>query len=102
MAWYHYFSSFWAGMFLANFVPHFTKGITGDTFPTPFSNPPGKGLSSPLINILWAFFNLTAACFLIKLGKVSTDDNLSTGLFFAGFALISIWSSIHFTRKDKV
>lgn len=54
MAWYHYPSSFGAGMFLANFFPHFIKGITGDPFPTPFSNPPGKGLSSPLTNILWS------------------------------------------------
>ncbi|MBE9463565.1 hypothetical protein ACFP1I_11595 [Dyadobacter subterraneus] len=102
MAWYQYFSGFWAGLFLANFVPHFVKGITGDAFPTPFSNPPGKGLSSPVINILWAFMNLIVALFLIRFGKISMGDNLSAILFFAGFALISIFCSIHFVNKDKV
>ena len=47
MQWYHYFSRFCAGMFLGNFVPHFIKGVAGDPFPTPFSKPPGRGLSSP-------------------------------------------------------
>lgn len=102
MAWYHYLSGFGAGMFLANFVPHFIKGTTGDYFPTPFSNPPGKGLSSPLTNILWSLFNLLIGYFLLKSGNVSAEDNLSAGLLFGGFALISIFSSIHFTNKDKI
>jgi hypothetical protein len=42
---------FFAGAFLANFVPHFVHGISGDRFPTPFANPPGKGLSSPTLNV---------------------------------------------------
>ena len=102
MAWYHYLSGFGAGMFLANFFPHFIKGITGDPFPTPFSNPPGKGLSSPLTNVLWSLFNLLVGCFLFKFGDVSTENIPSAGLFFAGFTLISICSSIHFTHKDKI
>jgi hypothetical protein len=57
MQWYHYFSGFWAGAFLANFVPHFVKGISGDPFPTPFAKPPGKGLSSPIVNVWWSLLN---------------------------------------------
>jgi hypothetical protein len=69
MQWYHYFSGFWAGMFFANFVPHFVNGISGNVFPTPFAKPPGKGLSSPVVNVLWALLNLIAGYLLFKLGK---------------------------------
>jgi hypothetical protein len=44
--WYNYTACFFAGAFLADFVPHFVHGISGDRFPTPFAHPPGKGLSS--------------------------------------------------------
>ena len=57
MEWYNYFSGFCAGAFLANFVPHFVKGVCGDKFPTPFAKPPGKGLSSPMVNVLWGLLN---------------------------------------------
>ena len=51
MNWYDYIACFFAGMFLANVVPHFVHGISGDRFPTPFAHPPGKGLSSPTVNV---------------------------------------------------
>lgn len=102
MHWYHYFSGFFAGMFLANFVPHFIKGIAGDAFPTPFSKPPGKGLSSPLVNMLWALFNLVIGYLLFRFSKVSTDDSLSILICFAGFTCISIFSAIIFVDKHKI
>ena len=101
MQWYHYFSGFWAGMFLANFVPHFIKGIAGDAFPTPFAKPSGKGLSSPMVNVLWALFNLVVGYLLFRVGKVNADDNLSMLIFFAGIAAISIMGANNFVHKDK-
>lgn len=38
--------------------PHFFHGISGDRFPTPFVKPPGRGLSSPPVNVVWAWINL--------------------------------------------
>jgi hypothetical protein len=102
MQWYHYFSGFWAGMFLANFVPHFIKGIAGDPFPTPFAKPPGKGLSSPLVNVLWALFNLVVGYLLFRLGKVNADNSLSVLIFFVGFTCISIMGAKNFVHKDKI
>ena len=102
MQWYHYFSGFWAGMFLANFVPHFIKGIAGDPFPTPFAKPPGKGLSSALVNVLWALFNLVIGYLLFRLGRVSADESLSLFVCFAGFTCISIMGARNFVHKDKV
>jgi hypothetical protein len=101
MEWYHYFSGFWAGMFLANFVPHFVNGISGDAFPTVFSKPPGKGLSSPVINVLWSLFNLLVGYILYKAGKVSFQNDLSMILFFIGVACMSIMLSLRFVNKDK-
>jgi len=102
MEWYHYLAGFFAGAVLANFVPHFTKGIAGDAFPTPFAKPPGKGLSSPVVNVLWALFNLIVGYLLFKFSKVSSDNNLSLILFFIGFAFLSIFGATNFVNKDKI
>ena len=76
MNWYDYIAAFFAGMFLANVVPHFVHGISGDRFPTPFAHPPGKGLSSPTVNVVWALFNLVIGYILFRVGKVASGDNL--------------------------
>src|ERR1700749_1959072 len=102
MQWYHYFSGFWAGAFLANFVPHFIKGIAGDPFPTPFAKPPGKGLSSPLVNVLWALFNLVIAYVLFRAGRVSIDNTLSILFCFIGFGCLSIMGARNFVHKHKL
>ena len=102
MQWYHYFAGFWAGAFLANFVPHFIKGIAGDPFPTPFAKPPGKGLSSPFVNVLWALLNLVIGYVLFRAGEVSVDNNLSMLICFIGFACLSIMGARNFVHKHKL
>ena len=100
MNWYHYLAGFFAGMFLANFVPHFVHGISGDRFPTPFAHPPGKGLSSPMVNVVWALFNLVAGYVLFRAGKVGSGGDLALVVFFAGIVAISTMSSVRFAEKD--
>ena len=102
MQWYHYVSGFFAGAFLANFVPHFVKGVSGDPFPTPFSKPPGKGLSSPIVNVGWALLNALVGYLLFRVGKVSPGDLLSLIVFFAGAAGMSLLSARNFVNKDKI
>ena len=65
MEWLHFISWFFGGAFLANAVPHLVSGMMGRPFPSPFAKPPGRGLSSPPINVLWGFFNLVVAYFLL-------------------------------------
>lgn len=101
MQWYHYLRCFFAGAFLANFVPHFVNGISGNGFPTPFAKPPGKGLSSPVVNVLWSLLNLVVGYLLFRAGKVSSEDNLSLIVCFAGFAGLSILMAKHFAGKEK-
>ena len=100
MNWYHYIACFFAGMFLANAVPHYVNGVSGDPFPTPFAHPPGKGLSSPLVNVLWALLNLVVGTLLFRVGKVSSGEDLELVIFFAGIAAISILSSVNFATKQ--
>jgi hypothetical protein len=102
LKWYHYISAFFSGVFLANVVPHFVNGISGNPFPTPFSNPPGEGLSSPLTNVLWALSNLLIGYLLFRAGKISSKTTLALVVFFIGIAAISINLSIHFAGKAKV
>jgi hypothetical protein len=97
--WHHFIACFFAGLFLTNVVPHFVSGISGDRFPTPFANPPGKGLSSPTVNVVWALFNLVVGYLLFRVGKVSSGDTLALVLFFAGIAVISLFSSVRFAQK---
>jgi hypothetical protein len=54
--WY-YVAYFFGGAFLCNAVPHFVSGVTGHPFQSPFAHPPGEGLSSATVNVLWGFFN---------------------------------------------
>jgi hypothetical protein len=102
MKWYHYIAAFFAGAFLANFVPHFVNGISGDPFPSPFSDPPGKGLSSPLVNVLWACFNLLVGYLLFRVSKMDARNRWSLLVFFLGIVLISVQLSLAFMEKMKM
>ena len=98
--WHNYIACFFAGMFLANFVPHFVHGISGDRFPTPFAHPPGKGLSSSTVNVVWALFNLVVGYVLFRLGKITSGDDLAVVIFFGGIAVISSILSVRFASKQ--
>jgi hypothetical protein len=97
--WYHLVACFFAGIFLANAVPHYINGISGDAFPTPFANPPGVGLSAPVVNVSWALINVVFGYVLVKVGRLSDKNKWSIAAFFAGVVLISLVLSIHFASK---
>jgi len=65
MRWYHYVSYFFGGAFLANALPHIGNGISGNAFQSPFATPPGVGLSSAIVNVLWGLFNLAVGYLLV-------------------------------------
>ena len=101
MPWYLYIVSFFAGIFLANAVPHFVEGVSGNKFPSPFSKPPGRRLSSPIVNVVWALFNIVLGYVLFVLGQVNSGNMPSLIVFFIGAAAISLMSSINFQKKEK-
>ena len=93
MKWYHYIACFLSGLFLANALPHLIHGMSGEEFPTPFANPPGKGVSSSLVNVLWALFNLLVGYLLFRDGHIRRKKRLTIVLFFLGVATTSILMS---------
>jgi len=101
MEWYQYLAGFLAGAFFANAVPHFVNGISGNKFPTPFAKPPGKGLSSPTTNVLWALLNIIVACSLFRISKFHHDKPLQLIILFAGVVIVSVLLSNRFQHKHK-
>jgi hypothetical protein len=99
MKWYHFIACFFAGAFLANVIPHFVHGISGDSFPSPFANPPGKGLSSPTVNVVWGLINLVIGYVLFRAGKVKQENKWNMLAFFIGVVIMSIMLSIQFAEK---
>jgi hypothetical protein len=97
MNWLHTVSYFFGGLFLANAVPHFVSGIMGKPFQTPFAKPPGKGLSSSTVNVLWGFANFVLAyLLLLRVGHFDPRSIASIAPFAAGVLLISLLSARHF------
>ena len=82
MNWLHDASYFFGGAFLANAVPHVVSGVMGRPFQSPFAKPPGQGLSSSTVNVLWGFFNLVVGYVLIC--RVGDFDLRSTEQVVAG------------------
>ena len=101
MNWYNYVACFFAGAFLANVVPHFFHGISGDRFPTPFAHPPGRGLSSPTVNVIWAWINLVSGYLLFRAGKVSPENYSALIVFLGGIIAISTVLSFRFRQKMR-
>lgn len=84
MDWSHYAAFFFAGAFLTNGIPHFVSGVMGRPFQSPFAKPPGEGLSSSIVNVLWGFFNLAVGYVLLcRVGHFdlqATDHAVALGL----------------------
>ena len=99
MHWYQYLSYFFGGAFLSNSLPHLINGVSGRAFQSPFAKPPGKGLSSSTVNVLWGFFNLAVAyLLLLRVGSFSLYDNWQVLTLSAGFLLMSLMHARHFGR----
>lgn len=99
MAWSHLLSYFFGGAVLANAIPHLVAGMMGRPFQSPFAKPPGQGLSSSTVNVLWGFFNLVVGYVLVcrvgEFGLRTTADIIAVG---AGALLMALFSARHFGR----
>jgi hypothetical protein len=99
--WYHYLAYFFGGLFLANTVPHLVSGMSGDPFQSPFADPPGKGLSSSTVNVLWGMFNLTVAYFMLvrvgrfELRRTSHAVVLGLAILLMGLLLAHSFGKLH-------
>ena len=99
MAWYFYPAYFFAGAFFANAIPHFLQGICGSAFQTPFASPPGVGLSSPVVNVLWGFLNFVVGSALLRYFFVPAPRPLGVVVALAlGVLTMALWLANHFGR----
>ena len=101
MRWYHYVSYFFGGAFLANTLPHLVNGISGNAFQSPFASPPGVGLSSSMVNVLWGFFNLAIGYLLVcrvgsfDLRKAQHVRVLGMGILIMSLMLAHAFGRLH-------
>ena len=99
MPWHVYVLDFVAGLFLANGVPHFVQGISGNPFPSPFASPPGVGESSPLVNVLWGWVNVAIELILLWFFlPTGSDAALGYILIGLGGLAMAIMLARHFGK----
>ncbi len=99
MQWSHDISYFFGGALLANAVPHLVSGMMGRAFQSPFAKPPGEGLSSSTVNVVWGFLNLAFGYLLIcQVGNFDLRSLSDVGFAGAGALLISLFSANHFGK----
>jgi hypothetical protein len=119
MHWLHDLSDLFGGAGLAHAVPHFVNGVMGRRFQSPFAKPPGQGLSSSTVNVLWGFANVVIAFLLIaRVGRfdLHAADQIAAvgvgvlvmglmaarpfGRFHGGLARLG-WAGRSYRRPDK-
>jgi hypothetical protein len=106
MPWSHLPAYFFAGVFFANFVPHFVSGVLGHTFPTPFASPPFRGQSSSPVNVLYGLCNLAAAYTLLScVGAFEPRSALHVGAVGLGLTAWSLMiarslARLHVSRSE--
>jgi hypothetical protein len=99
MEWLHYVSYFFGGAFLANAIPHFVNGISGRPFQSPFAKPPGEGLSSSTVNVVWGTFNAVVGYLLIfHVGSFELRSLKDTGVAGLGALVMAFMLARAFGR----
>jgi hypothetical protein len=97
MNWLNLVSYFVGGAFLANAVPHLVSGVMGRPFQSPFAKPPGKGLSSSTVNVLWGFFNAMIGYLLVlRVGNFDLRSTSQVLALAAGALPLSLFCARHF------
>ena len=90
---------FFGGVFLANTIPHLVNGMSGSPFQSPFASPPGKGLSSSTVNVLWGMFNLVVAYMLVaRVGRFDLRQTRHAVVLGIGAFLMALMLAQHFGR----
>ena len=99
MNWLDDLAYLFGGAFLTNAVPHFVSGVIGRPFQSPFAKPPGQGLSSSTVNVVWGVANLVIGYLLIvRVGRFdprAIDQIVAVGL---GVLIMGMMSARMFGR----
>jgi hypothetical protein len=63
--------------------------------------PPGKGLSSPTVNVYWGMFNLVIGYLLVRGDKISNDNKWGIVLLFVSVLVMGIMLSYSFVGIQR-
>jgi len=97
MHWLPALSYFFGGIFFINAIPHLVSGLRGQSFQSPFAKPPGRGLSSSTVNVLWGWLNLVIAyLFIFRVGHFDFCSVADIAPAAIGGLLISLHAAHHF------
>ena len=89
------------GLFLTNAIPHLVSGVQGRRFQSPFAKPPGRGLSSPALNVIWGAMNLAAGYALLRyvgsfdIAELYDALALGAGVLVSGVLLANYFGQFH-------
>ena len=94
--------SFLSGLLICNSIPHLAAGLRGEAFPSPFAKPPGRGLSAPVVNVVWGWLNLFVGLAImphfVLFSPVMPLFNSAWVAFAIGFLLMGLVLAWHFGR----
>ena len=101
MEWTHDLSYAFGGALLANAIPHFVSGVMGKPFQSPFAHPPGQGLSSSTVNVLWGFLNAVIGyALIIRVGTFDPRSAEQVAAVGLGMLLLGLLSARWFGRVN--
>jgi hypothetical protein len=73
--------------------------VMGRPFQSPFAKPPGQGLSSSTVNVLWGVFNFAVAYVLIcRVGEFTLTSTTHVAVLGLGLLLMGLMSARSFGR----
>ncbi|MDR5759187.1 hypothetical protein [Caballeronia sp. LZ035] len=99
MEWLDFIAWFFGGVFFCNALPHLVSGVRGEAFQSPFATPPGEGLSSSTLNVVWGFFNLVIGYGLVcHVGHFDFHNTVDALAFGLGMLAIGLFLATHFGR----
>jgi hypothetical protein len=94
-----FLQAFFAGVFLVNGVPHFIKGIMGQTHMTPF-----KRVSDAYTNVFWGFSNFLLGLLILGMEPVTGAIHVPTGMnfwfFLIGAFVMSLMDASLFSKPN--
>lgn len=96
-----YLALFLAGAFLCNAIPHLASGLRGETFPTPFAEPRGRGRSPAFTNFLWGAFNVAVGLVLLSFYPVAIGLNGGFVALLLGALALGTYLSLHFAAVRR-
>lgn len=91
-----YVYSFIAGLFAANGIPHFIKGVVGESHQTPFGKP-----SSAIVNVIWGWINFVVAGLLLFFGNLHPHLLRAFASFSLGVLIMSVLLALTWTKHPE-